>query len=162
MKVYILVLLILLSACPVFCATFTVNNNGDTVDAIPGDGICSDAFGNCTLRAAIREANQSSNTDEITFSLSTPNTISLTLGELAINNNLTISGLGATALEIQRSSSASSFSVFAIGSDMGLVTVSLNQMTIANGSNSGIRNIGATLNFNNVIIRNNGARFGGG
>ncbi|MCB9461180.1 MAG: CSLREA domain-containing protein [Anaerolineaceae bacterium] len=35
----------------------TVNSTLDTVDANPGDGICADAIGNCTLRAAIMESN---------------------------------------------------------------------------------------------------------
>lgn len=37
--------------------TFTVNTTSDTVDANPGDGICADANGLCSLRAAIQEAN---------------------------------------------------------------------------------------------------------
>ncbi|MBI1742604.1 CSLREA domain-containing protein [Candidatus Acetothermia bacterium] len=34
-----------------------VNSTLDTVDAAPGNGICDDGGGNCTLRAAIQEAN---------------------------------------------------------------------------------------------------------
>lgn len=37
--------------------TFTVNSTLDTPDNSPGDGICDDGSGNCTLRAAIEEAN---------------------------------------------------------------------------------------------------------
>lgn len=37
--------------------TFNVNSPLDTNDANPGDGACADANGNCTLRAAIQEAN---------------------------------------------------------------------------------------------------------
>ena len=37
--------------------TFTVNSATDAIDAAPGDGICDDGSGNCTLRAAITEAN---------------------------------------------------------------------------------------------------------
>ena len=36
---------------------FTVNSTLDTIDANPGDGICADAGGQCTLRAAINESN---------------------------------------------------------------------------------------------------------
>jgi CSLREA domain-containing protein len=36
---------------------FTVNTTEDTVDVNPGDGICADSSGNCSLRAAIMEAN---------------------------------------------------------------------------------------------------------
>jgi hypothetical protein len=37
--------------------TFTVNSTIDAPDAIPGDGICDDGLGNCTLRAAVTESN---------------------------------------------------------------------------------------------------------
>jgi CSLREA domain-containing protein len=36
---------------------FTVDSTTDAVDAVPGNGICADASKNCTLRAAIQEAN---------------------------------------------------------------------------------------------------------
>ncbi len=38
-------------------ATFTVNTTLDTVDAIPGDGVCLDLSGFCSLRAATMEIN---------------------------------------------------------------------------------------------------------
>ena len=44
---------------------FTVDSASDAIDANPGDGICSDDAGNCTLRAAIMEANASSGADTI-------------------------------------------------------------------------------------------------
>jgi len=37
--------------------TFTVNTTDDTVDANPGDGDCQDASRQCSLRAAVMEAN---------------------------------------------------------------------------------------------------------
>ena len=37
--------------------TFVVNSVGDQSDNNPGDGICDDGSGDCTLRAAIEEAN---------------------------------------------------------------------------------------------------------
>lgn len=40
-------------------APFIANTTADAVDAAPGDGICATADGNCTLRAAIQEANAS-------------------------------------------------------------------------------------------------------
>jgi CSLREA domain-containing protein len=36
---------------------FTVNTCQDTQDANPGDGVCADASGDCSLRAAVQEAN---------------------------------------------------------------------------------------------------------
>src|SRR4030066_1574657 len=52
-------------AIPALAATFTVNSTEDAVDIIPGNGICADAFDDCTLRAAIQEANASAGADTI-------------------------------------------------------------------------------------------------
>ena len=48
-------------------SVFIVNNNGDTNDALLSDNICADSAGNCTLRAAIQQANATAGTDEIRF-----------------------------------------------------------------------------------------------
>src|SRR2546425_5612740 len=50
-------------------ATFTVNSTADTTDAAPGDGVCDDGGGACTLRAAIEEANANAGADTIAFSV---------------------------------------------------------------------------------------------
>jgi CSLREA domain-containing protein len=42
---------------------FVVNSRGDSGDASPVDGVCDDGGGNCTLRAAIEEANAQPNVD---------------------------------------------------------------------------------------------------
>ncbi len=49
----------------VFAGTFTVNSTLDGADATPGDGICATATGECTLRAAIQEANAAAGVDTI-------------------------------------------------------------------------------------------------
>ncbi len=46
-----------------------VNSIGDAVDATPGDGVCRTANGDCTLRAAITEANRDAGPDEIDFAI---------------------------------------------------------------------------------------------
>lgn len=48
-------------------ATFTVNSTADAVDAALGDGVCATAGGQCTLRAAIQEANALAGADTITL-----------------------------------------------------------------------------------------------
>jgi CSLREA domain-containing protein len=50
-------------------ATFTVNSTGDASDATPGDGVCDDGGGNCTLRAAIQEANANPGQDTVNVSV---------------------------------------------------------------------------------------------
>lgn len=50
-------------------ALFTVNDGGDAVDIVIGDGVCATSGGVCTLRAAIQEANASPAFDTIMFSV---------------------------------------------------------------------------------------------
>ena len=50
-------------------ATFTVDSTGDGGDSNTGDGICNDGTGNCTLRAAIEQANASAGADVIHFDI---------------------------------------------------------------------------------------------
>ncbi len=52
--------------------TFTVTSTADNVDVTPGDGICADALGACTLRAAIEEANALAGQDVINFNIPGP------------------------------------------------------------------------------------------
>src|ERR671926_346430 len=56
--------------------TFTVNSAGDGADANLADNVCNDGGGNCTLRAAIQQANATAGTDTINFSVT--GTINLT------------------------------------------------------------------------------------
>jgi CSLREA domain-containing protein len=49
--------------------TFTVNSTGDGADSNLGDGTCNDGAGNCTLRAAIQQANATAGADVINFNI---------------------------------------------------------------------------------------------
>ena len=51
------VAIISMDASTAVAAVFQVDSTNDSLDTHPGDGICADAAGSCTLRAAIREAN---------------------------------------------------------------------------------------------------------
>jgi hypothetical protein len=55
--------------------TLSVTSNADTHDAITGDGICADALGDCTLRAAVMEAEAFPSTDAV--GLAAPGPITL-------------------------------------------------------------------------------------
>ncbi len=57
--------------------TFTVTSTGDTADATPGNGICADSNGRCTLRAAMTEADYMQGEDRIAFNL--PGTAPVTI-----------------------------------------------------------------------------------
>ena len=80
--------------------TFIVDTTIDAIDANPGDGVCDDGAGNCTLRAAIMEANAVSGAATITlpagtYTLSIAGVSPQFSGSLAILDDLTISGAGA-------------------------------------------------------------------
>lgn len=50
-------------------ATFTVNTTGNGADANPGNGVCLTGANNCSLRAAIQEANATFGSDTIAFEI---------------------------------------------------------------------------------------------
>jgi hypothetical protein len=75
--------------------TYTVNSTDDLPDANINDNVCADANGNCTLRAAIENANKASNKDIIAFNISgtAPFTIAIQTSELpAIGYPIVIDG----------------------------------------------------------------------
>jgi uncharacterized repeat protein (TIGR01451 family)/CSLREA domain-containing protein len=100
------VLLLLLAAAlasPAWATTFVVNTTSDTVDANLGNGICADAGGDCSLRAAIMEAGYfaggphtvSIPAGTYTLSIAGRGEDSAATGDLDIFANMTITGAGA-------------------------------------------------------------------
>ena len=69
--VFLVAVLTLVPAASGEGATFTVDSTLDTIDISPGDGVCADSAGRCTLHAALMEAN----------ALSTPDRIDVPAGE---------------------------------------------------------------------------------
>ncbi|GAB4193604.1 MAG: hypothetical protein Tsb002_24240 [Wenzhouxiangellaceae bacterium] len=68
-------------------ATFEINNTADDLDALdamPGDGVCADNFGVCTLRAAIMESNALSGRDFINFTVAGTFTLNAMAGRLPV------------------------------------------------------------------------------
>ena len=55
------------AASPSAEATYLVNSDQDAPDASPGNGICATLSGNCTLRAAVQEANRDLMASKIKF-----------------------------------------------------------------------------------------------
>ena len=153
-----------------FGKLFTVDSISDTVDAAPGDGLCSDQTGHCTLRAAIQEANVTPSTrDAIIFALPNPSIIDLTLGELAITSRVAIVGPGARHLTVQRSSAGGTpeFRIFHItGALNGLIIRGIkvkNGNAGSSGSGGGIYvDAAASVTLSDLWIANNFAGSGGG
>ena len=129
------------SASTVAAATYMVTNTNDS-----GAG---------SLRDAIGQANANSGADTIVFDTSgifaTPQTITLTTGDLAINGDLSINGTGANRLTISGNNTSGVFLVFP-----GIVAIEA--LTIANGTGpgGGIGNSG-TLTVTNTTISGNSA-----
>jgi len=123
--------------------TLIVDSTADAVDANPGDGICDDGSGNCTLRAAVMEANASISADTITlpagtYTISIANSTSdengALEGDLDITDDLTINGAGAATTIIDGGGIDRLLHInpCSTGSTVAL-SVSLADLTIQNG-----------------------------
>ena len=130
------------SAANVQAATFTVMNTNDS-----GPG---------SLRQAIADANAAAGADTIDFDtagvFATPQTITLTTGELVIYSDLAISGTGAANLTISGNHISRVFQVL-------VVTVRLDALTVTGGNSvfggGGILNFGTLTVMNSTISDNN-------
>jgi CSLREA domain-containing protein/uncharacterized repeat protein (TIGR01451 family) len=105
--------------------TYTVNSTGDSHDANPGDGVCADSTGACTLRAAIEEANADTGVTQINVPAGT---ITLTLGELNPTASMFITGAGASSTIVDQTTSSSR--VFDVSSG----STEISGMTIEGGT----------------------------
>lgn len=149
-------------------ATFTVNSLADTSDAEPGNGVCANAGGQCTLRAAIEEANALSGDDTIIFSVI--GTINLT-GPLPSLSNMTINGPGSSLVTVRRDTGGN-YRIFQINGS----TVNISGLTVTNGrtpdgtAGSGFGNPGedgagisatGTVTLTDVVVTGNRTGNGG-
>ncbi|MCB9235686.1 MAG: gliding motility-associated C-terminal domain-containing protein [Bacteroidia bacterium] len=99
-KISAILVTLLFAFCGYLQATnFTVNVTTDTQDSNPGNGVCSDPGGNCSLRAAIMEANALPGQDTIflpagtyTMTKTGINENGAFTGDLDINSNIVIVG----------------------------------------------------------------------
>ena len=133
-------------------ATFTVNDIRDIDDADPNNGIT-------TLREAINLANATAGDDAIAFGGifkdTTPDTITLTSGQLTITDDVTILGTGTSKLTVSGKNTSTS-TVFDIS---GLATgVNINGLAIAKGSINVNRT--SILSLANTSVSGNTVRSG--
>ena len=89
-----------------------VNSNTDSIDIAPGDGLCADSEGMCTLRAAIMEANSSHREMDIqlpdgiyTLEIPGANEDGAVSGDLDIFQSMNIRGTGSERPVIQAGTS---------------------------------------------------------
>ncbi|MDF2387722.1 cadherin-like domain-containing protein [Nostoc ellipsosporum NOK] len=125
--------------------------------------------GEGSLRQAILDANALGGADTITFAGSvftdaTPDTITLTSGELGITDDVTIEGTGANQLTISGNNASRVFNISNGGTD-----ATIDALTIANGNSADGAGIfvngGTSLVLTNSTVSNNnanGGNFGGG
>ena len=158
-------------------ATFIVNTTDDTVDVNPGDGIATDVNGNCSLRAAIMEANALYGPDIINI----PEGIYILYikgekenkcekGDIDIRSKLEIHGAGQNATIIDGNHIDRVFQI------IGTCEVSISNLTIKNGKappgkiggggedgedGGGIHNKNSTVTLSHCNITDNSAGKGG-
>ncbi|MEM7008790.1 MAG: choice-of-anchor Q domain-containing protein [Thermodesulfobacteriota bacterium] len=171
-------ILILITALFVFigssnlrAATFEVNSTIDAIDANPGDGICDDGDGNCTLRAAVMETNDLAGPDEIvlkakTYLITIPGPDHFAIkGDLDIRDDLLIQGQGAAKTVIDGSNLTRAFE---LRDDdlMNKVNVEIYDLTIQDcvvgNAGGAIRNHSEKLRLERVELIANFAPRGGG
>lgn len=131
----------LLLVGPARGVVFTVNaleDDTDAHDVSPGDGVCADSFGFCTLRAAIEESNARSGLDAVEFSVA--GQFSASIGALpAVTDELVIDGTSAPGYNIEGQTLAESPPV-----------VTLNGSGLSGSAPDGLRFSGAAAAFSEV------------
>jgi len=143
---------------------FTVDSTSDTVDASLGDGECADASNNCTLRAAIQEANAWAGADTITLP---PGVFQLSItgrgdetaatGDLDINEDIIITGAGSGAVAISTIidggiDGGDLDRVFDIAPNGVPLSATFNRLAIRNGRASSASGGGILVRLGTVVL----------
>ena len=110
---------------------FTVNTQADTPDANLSDGICADASGNCSLRAALMESNAMGGTHEIslpdglyTLTIAGQGEDQAANGDIDINTDIIIVGTSVMGTIINADSLDRVFHILSGNSvQMSLITI---------------------------------------
>lgn len=122
-----------------FAANFQVNHTGDGGDAA-ADGVCevTAAMGDCTLRAALDEANDFNDTDTISFDASVfpagGGTTIHTASELLLEAPVTITGPGIESLTVNNDGSSRVFRINHNGFNVPAGPHAISGMTITGGA----------------------------
>ncbi|HEX4524584.1 MAG TPA: IPTL-CTERM sorting domain-containing protein [Casimicrobiaceae bacterium] len=134
-----------------YAATFTVTTLADS--------------GGGSLRAAIASANGAAGADTVNFQAGLSGTITLTTGEIAITDDLTITGPGASVITITKSGAAGRL----LDINVGTPTVTISGLTFTGGdpatAGGAIAKTGGSLTIQSSVFTNNqttGTFAGGG
>lgn len=166
-------------------SNYIVDTLSDSVDAAPGDGICLDANGFCSLRAAIMEANQNAGVVNIFFAPNGTHTLAIggiedgcTAGDLDINPvgpltelNIIGNGIGNTVISAAGLPAAAPDRVFHVpaAAPAGL-RIRMSNLMIRNGRAAGLTGVngggmlaqGGVLDLLSVEVRDCSATTDGG
>src|SRR5438477_10110349 len=156
-------------AVPLSAATFAVNSTRDATDALPGDGLCqTDITDECTLRAAIQEANFAAARSTSAPAISVPTGVyTLTLagadenqaatGDLDLFGPLTITGEDESATNVD---GGGLDRVFDVRGGDSTTPVNISNLTVRGGTTGnfggGIFNVG-NLSVTDVTVSGNAA-----
>jgi CSLREA domain-containing protein len=141
-----------LAACQV-PTHYVVNSNADVDDVNPGDGLCQTPTGDCTLRAALDEANAALGAP-VTIELAGGTTYQASDRTLGVGGNATIEGHGATLVP----GSAGFFWVSSSG-HLVLSDAVINGGASENGAGMAVQTWGST-SLNGVEITQVGSNAG--
>jgi len=140
-----------------------VNSTADAIDANPGDAICASPTGECTLRAAVQEANSLPGLDKVIvgpghyqLAISGAGEDDSATGDLDVRESILISGAGMGTTVIDAAGLDRVFDVVVLGSFNNALAV--DQVTIQGGQGGGVRIAGASNTpsiFERVEIREN-------
>lgn len=163
-----------------YAATFTVDTATDAVDSNPGNGVCATSGNNCSLRAAVQEANALAGADIITlpagiYQLTITGTgeEQAASGDLDIRTDITINGADPRTTFVQAGNGPGLGIDRVFDVPTGVVGIlTLNSVTVRYGTDStgigggglqlNVPGAGATINLNNVIITQNTSTANGG
>lgn len=150
------------SASAATTLTFTVNSTTDAPDAHPGDGVCADTAGMCTLRAAIQESD--AQTAGAVTSISVPaGTYALSLGFLPVTQNtVTVTGAGSTTTVVENAPKVSGELVsIAAKTSATFADLELTRGRATSKGGGAVINAGTTT-LNAVLVTKNTSLSGGG
>ena len=134
--------------------SFTVNTTADTNDANLGNSLCADSGGMCSLRAAIQELNARWTAgDHSSQTVTLPaGTYTLSLGEIPINANVSVSGAGSSTTIVQAATAPNTATnrVFNTNTSSIGVDVALSGLWIRHGKRTGSSSQGGGVRGNGL------------
>jgi predicted outer membrane repeat protein len=152
--VHALLFVVVPLAAPLYAATFTVDTTQDSIDAMPGDGLCADSLDRCSLRAAVQESNAFAGDDAIALgsgdfllTVSGAQENAAASGDLDVTATLTLEGAGTSATFIDANALDRVFDVAS-----GAV-LRLRRLHVGGGFQAQVGGSGAEISGGGLLVR---------